>query len=155
MPAGQPQGATSPRLAADDFQLGGRHRRRRRGCGCDQLADLGDRGQRLAAKAERADAEQIVGVGDLAGGVAGDGQRQLVGRDAAAVIDDADQLDAPLLDSHVDPRRAGVDGVLQQLLDDAGRPLDHLAGGDLVDDARAEAGEWRRRFSDERHGSVP
>ncbi len=27
----------------------------------------------------------------------------------------------------------GVDGVLDQLLDDARRPLDHLAGGDAVD----------------------
>ena len=40
----------------------------------------------------------------------------------------------------VDPRRPGVDRVLHQLLDDAGRPLDHLAGGDLVDDALARVG---------------
>ena len=30
-------------------------------------------------------------------------------------------------------RRAGVERVLDQLLDHAGRPLDHLAGGDAVD----------------------
>ena len=30
-------------------------------------------------------------------------------------------------------RRAGVERVLDQLLDDARRPLDHLAGGDAVD----------------------
>ena len=32
-------------------------------------------------------------------------------------------------------RRAGVERVLDQFLDDARRPLDHLAGGDAVDDA--------------------
>ena len=32
----------------------------------------------------------------------------------------------------VDAARAGVDGVLHQFLDHAGRPLDHLAGGDAV-----------------------
>ncbi len=30
--------------------------------------------------------------------------------------------------------RAGVEGVLDQLLDDRGGALDHLAGGDLVDE---------------------
>ena len=39
----------------------------------------------------------------------------------------------PCSDRDVDPRGPGVDGVLHQLLDHAGRPLDHLAGGDLVD----------------------
>ena len=33
----------------------------------------------------------------------------------------------------LDLARAGVDGVLDQLLDDARGPLDHLAGGDAVD----------------------
>ena len=82
---------------------------------------------------------------NLAGGVAGHGQRQLVGRDAAAVVDDADQLAAALLHRHVDPRRAGVERVLDQLLDDARRPLDHLARGDLVDDARRELADRGHR----------
>jgi len=34
----------------------------------------------------------------------GDGQRQLVGRDPAAVVDDPDQGHAPLLERDVDPR---------------------------------------------------
>ena len=33
---------------------------------------------------------------------------------------------------------AGVDAVFQQLLDDAGRPFDDLAGGDLGDDSQGE-----------------
>ena len=57
---------------------------------------------------------------ELAGGVTGEGQRQVVGVDAAAVIDDADQLDAALLDLDIDATGAGIDGVFEQFLDDAG-----------------------------------
>ena len=132
---GAADGGDRPGLAADDFEfgavggLGG-------AAANGEPADFGDRGQRFAAEAERADVEQIVGLADFARGVAGDRERQLVDFDAAAIVGHADQLAAPLLYRHVDPRRAGVDGVLQQLLQDAGRALDHLARGDLVDDAR-------------------
>ena len=44
------------------------------------LGDAADGGQRLAAKAERVDAEEIVGIVQLAGGVAGEGQRQVLGQ---------------------------------------------------------------------------
>jgi hypothetical protein len=93
-----------------------------------------DRRQRLATEAQRADAEQVVGVAELAGRVAGECQRQVVRLDAPAIIDDADQVGAAVLDLDVDPPRAGIDAILEQLLDDAGRPFDHLAGGDLADD---------------------
>jgi hypothetical protein len=33
----------------------------------------------------------------------------------------------------LDPRGAGVDGVVDQFLDGARGPFDHLAGGDAVD----------------------
>ena len=39
----------------------------------------------------------------------------------------------------VDAPRAGVDRVLDQLLDRRSRPLDHFAGGDAVDQQRIEA----------------
>ncbi len=74
-----------------------------------QAAHFGDRRQRLAAKAQRMDAKQIVGVAYLAGGVAGHGQRQLLGGNAAAVVADAHQLQPALLHRHVDPRGAGID----------------------------------------------
>ena len=67
--------------------------------------------------------------------------------DAAAVVDDADQLAAALLDVDVDARAAGVEAVFQQLLDDAGGPLDDLAGGDLGDDGR-------RQLLDARHARL-
>ncbi len=100
------------------------------------MGDAADGGEGLAAEAEGADAEQVVGVAELAGGVAGEGQRQVVGGDAAAVVGDADQLGAALLQVDVDALRAGINGVFEEFFDDAGGPFDDLAGGDLGDDTR-------------------
>ena len=49
-----------------------------------------------------------------------------------------DQLLAAELDGDRDARGAGVDGVLDELLDDRRRPLDDLAGGDLVGQLRRQ-----------------
>ena len=92
-----------------------------------------DRGQRLAAEAERADGEQVV-AGELGGGVALDGEFEIGARHAGAVVGDADQPAAAAVGDDVDAAGAGIERVLDQLLDHARRPLDHLAGGDAVDD---------------------
>ena len=42
-------------------------------------------------------------------------------------------------------RGAGVERVLDQFLDDARRPLDHLAGGDAVDHVLAETADGHGR----------
>jgi hypothetical protein len=91
-----------------------------------------DRGQSLAAKAERVDGEQVVAF-ELRGSVAINGQRQIGARHALAVVGDADQPAAAAVGEHVDAMGAGVERVLDQFLDHARRPLDHLAGGDAVD----------------------
>jgi hypothetical protein len=41
------------------------------------------------------------------------------------------------------PVGAGVDGVLHQLLNDAGRPIDDLAGGDPGNDVRRQPADAR------------
>ncbi len=120
---------------ADDFGAAaffGRPRLQR------HLGDAADGGEGFAAEAEGLDAKEVVGVVELAGGVGGEGQRQVVGVDAAAVVGDADQLDAALFHVHVHAAGAGVDGVFEEFLEDAGRPFDDLAGGDLVDDQRRQ-----------------
>ena len=58
-----------------------------------------------------------------------EGQRQVFGQDAAAVVNHQDQVSPALDHFQVDARAAGVDCILEQLLDDAGGPLDDLAGG--------------------------
>ena len=61
----------------------------------DSLGDRGDAGQGLAAKAHGADAMEVVVGADLAGGVRLEGQGQVVGVHAAAVVGDAMHLRPP------------------------------------------------------------
>ena len=68
-----------------------------------------------------------------------DRQRQFINGDAAAVVGDADEFAPALLDGDVDSRRAGIDRILDDLLDHARRPLDDLARGDLVHKQRWQA----------------
>ena len=67
-----------------------------------------------------------------------DGERKVAMGHAAAVVGDADPPPPAAVGEDVDPAGAGIDGVLHQFLDHAGRPLDHFAGGDAVDDGFGE-----------------
>ena len=96
------------------------------------LGHAGNGGQRLAPKAQRVDAGQVVGGGDLAGGVADKGFVDVLGLDAGAVVHNLQLLDAAAADGQRDLGGAGVDGVFQQLLRHRGGALDHLAGGDQL-----------------------
>jgi hypothetical protein len=58
------------------------------------LGNATNGGQRLAAEAQRADVEEILDLGEFAGGVACEGQGQIFRLDAAAVVHDLDQVDA-------------------------------------------------------------
>ena len=92
--------------------------------------------ERLAAKAQRADGGQILRRAQLARRVAQKSRRQLAWRDAAAVVADAKIGHAAVFHLHRHALRAGVNGVFQQLLDNARGALDHLARGDEVGDMR-------------------
>ncbi len=120
-------------LAAGDFdaRAGGLLRRPRLE---QQARDGGDGRQRLAAKPERGDGEQILDVAQLAGGVALEGQQGVVAQHAAAIVDDADQAPAAGFDFDAEIGGAGVERVFEQFLDDRSGPLHHFAGGDLVGD---------------------
>ena len=59
---------------------------------------------------------------------------------AGAVIGDADEPKPPPASRDLDAARASIDRVLDQLLDDARRPLDDLTRGDAVDEV---GGSWR------------
>jgi hypothetical protein len=99
-----------------------------------ETADRRDRRQGLAAESERGDRLQVVHRGNLAGGVAGDSQRQFVRGNATAVVADADQAHAAFLEIDVDAARTRIERVLDQFLDHGCRPLHDLAGRDLVDE---------------------
>ncbi len=85
---------------------------------------------------------EVVEGRDLAGRVARERQRQLRRRDAATVVAHPHQLQAAALDLDLDAPGAGVECVLDQLLDDRGRALDDFASGDLVDERITEARGW-------------
>ena len=96
--------------------------------------DVGDRctRERLSAKAEARNRCEIRQLGDLARRVPDEGHGQVVGRDARAIVADPDRDLARAAHVDADPPRAGVEGVLDQLLHDRRRPLDDLARGDCV-----------------------
>ena len=103
--------------------------------------DVGDRRdarEGLPAEAQRADAFEVLEAGDLAGGVAGEREDELVAVDAAAVVLHADAPDATVVERDLDIGRAGVEAVLEEFLEGGGRALDDLAGGDLVDEQVGE-----------------
>ena len=79
-----------------------------------------------------------------------DRKRQVRSRHAFAVIGDADKPPAAAVGEYVDAAGAGIERVLDQLLDHARRALDHLAGGDAVDDRLGQLadGHAATRFND-------
>ena len=97
-----------------------------------EVTDGADAAQRFAAIPQRGNRLEVRLAADLAGGVFFHRQGQFFRDDAAAVVLHGDQHLAALPQFHVDGRRAGVEAVFDQFLDDGKRPLDHLAGGDLA-----------------------
>ena len=73
-------------------------------------------------------------VGQLRCGVAFQRQRDFIGPHAAAVIGHFDQVQPALREAHGDVGRAGIDRVLDQFLERGGRPFDHFARGDAIDE---------------------
>ncbi len=134
MPTGQPQkaGSNVHGVTAGHVQLGAFGRRFARAAAERQSADLGDRCQRFPAKAQRGHAKQVVGVLDLAGGMAGHGQWQFVRHEPQPSSLTRIEARAPLLHRYVDPRGSGVDSgfSINSLTTLAGRS-DHLARGNV------------------------
>ena len=97
------------------------------------LGDSRDTGERFSAKAQADKPRQIAVVPDLAGRMALKGLSDLVLFNAAPVVRDADHLLSALADLAGDGRRAGVNGIFNELLDYVDRPLNHLSGRYFVD----------------------
>src|SRR5271168_4652152 len=72
-------------------------------------------GQRLAAKSQGCNVQQVVRLFDFRGGVTLEGQHGIVAYHAATVVDDLDQLLAARFDLNADARGTRVQRVLQQL----------------------------------------
>lgn len=70
--------------------------------------------------------------------MAGDGKQHVFGVNAFTVVCNADEFHAATLDIHVDASGEGVDGVFEQLFDDAAGAFDDFPGGDAIDDVSIE-----------------
>ena len=103
-----------------------------------QARHRADRCQRLTPEAQAQYAFKVFQFTNLAGGVTGQGQRQVIGGNAAAIVTHPEQFHTALLDLHVNAPGTGVQAVFQQFLGHRCRPLDDLARGNLVSQPRAE-----------------
>ena len=130
VPSGQPAGSTESGLPPSRCSVAPLRLTREN----IQMRNGRDGGERFAAEAERADGGQIGSGAELARRVAQKGGGQLVGRDAAAVVCDAQIGQPAVLQLDGDVPRARVDGVFQKLLDNARGTLDDLASGDEIGD---------------------
>ncbi len=92
----------------------------------------GDAGEGFAPEPQGRDREEVFRRSYLARRVALERQDRVLSGHSAAVVRDPDEAAPGLAYLHLDARRPGVDGVLHEFFDDGGRPLDHLARGDLV-----------------------
>ena len=70
----------------------------------------------------------------LLGGMAVEGHTRVDGRHARAVVDDLDQILAPVTEVDLHGTGTGVDGVLHHLLDHRCGTVDDLARSNLVGD---------------------
>src|SRR6185295_18575763 len=91
-----------------------------------------DRRQRLAAKAESHDGIEVIGTAKLRRGVTFKCHNGVVASHTLAVVDHSNQPLTAGFDLDIDPARACIKGVLEQLLDHRSRSLDNLACRDLV-----------------------
>ena len=110
--------------------------------------DRADGGERLAAEAQGRRALQVLERGDLAGGEARDARA--AGRRARCRAPSSStcmRRTPPSSSSTATRLRARVEAVLQQFLQRRGGPLDHLAGGDLVDQQLGESCECGPRVN--------
>jgi len=115
----------------EDFRAGGGIA----GAGNEREArHTGDTRQGLAAEAKGAHRVEVGGFDNFRGRVAFKGEERFIRREAGAVVLDADEALAAVAEFDLDAGGPGVEGILDELLDNRSGALDHFAGGDLVGD---------------------
>ena len=116
-PAARGTGTTRGRGGRAEMAAFGLHRPRvfgaRAAAGELNPRDGCNRRQRLAAEPQARHLFEVGEAGDLAGGVAGQREREFVAHDAAAVVAHPNALDAALLQVDLDVGGAGVEAVFQ------------------------------------------
>lgn len=120
-------------LSAFDANL--RALRRPKGTRRDtQPCDRTDRGKRLTSKAQAADGRQIIEVSDFARGVALHGKRKFGSGNTVTIIENSNEARSARFDIDINRVSSGIERVLDEFFDERGRPLDHFARSDLIDE---------------------
>jgi hypothetical protein len=88
------------------------------------------------------------------GGGGGAGHLEVGGRDAASVVGDLEPLLAVRLEADLDGGGAGVEAVLDELLNGGGEVEDDLAGADAVHHRLADRLDRRRGAAASRHSTA-
>ena len=95
-------------------------------------SDGRNRRQRLSAKAQGRNGQQIIRRPQLRSRVPLKGEQSIVSPHAVAIVDNADQLAATGFDLYPDARCPRVEGIFKKLFDDRSRALHNLSGRNLV-----------------------
>ena len=138
-------GALAAAAAVD--HLAGAHVQHRRAIGAPgsrreaQLGHRRDARECLTAESEGPDPGDVARRCDLRRRVTLDCEVEIVGLDPGAVVDHRDADEAAALDADVDPRCARIQRVLDELLDNGGRSLDHLSRRDRIGDNLGQAAD--------------
>ena len=79
--------------------------------------------------------EEVVGLADLGGGMTLKRQTGIGFRHSFPVVDDLHQCLSRVLDQDLDLCGTGINSILDQLLDNRSRSLNHFASRNLIGDA--------------------
>src|SRR5208337_1403670 len=98
-----------------------------------QAGNRGDRWECFSPEPEAPDALEILGGGELARRMTLESEPGVLRAHAVPVVGYRDESGPPIAHLHTHARRAGIDGVFDQLLHHGGRSFHHLPGRNLVD----------------------
>ena len=98
-----------------------------------ELRNRSDGRQGLTPKAKARDVLETGEICEFAGGMSSEGHTGFPRGHSVSVVCHRDQGASAIANIHSNSRSSRVERVLDQLLDHRCRPLDNLAGGDLVD----------------------
>jgi hypothetical protein len=127
--------------------------------GQDDPGDRGDAGEGFPTKPQAGYAFQVIEGGDLAGCMTRESEGEFRTLDAGSFVGDANEPTSAVDEVDAYVLRACVETVLEQFLERGRGTIDHLSGGDLVDEIvrqDTDSGHLRRLYPlIERHvGSI-
>jgi hypothetical protein len=101
-------------------------------CGEGEVRNTGNRWEGFPTKPERGDFKEVISGDDFARCMALNGKHGIDRTHPAAIVPNDNQPTTTILDMYIDAGCSSIHGILNQLFDDAARPLDNFSCSDLV-----------------------